>query len=109
MVLVLKENRIKLDIKCFTIRVVMHQNTLSREPVDVPSLKLFKAMFKVWVAWSSEKRLCPWRRGWKWMVFKGSFQIKPLGWKEPAEWQRGAPPVLVLTEAIFFTVAGTML
>jgi len=41
----LKEGRFRLDIrkKFFTIRMVKHQNRLSKEAVDVPSLTVFKA------------------------------------------------------------------
>jgi len=41
----LKEGRFRLDIrkKFFTMRVVKHWHRLSREFVDAPSLKVFKA------------------------------------------------------------------
>ncbi|KFV41567.1 hypothetical protein N341_05859, partial [Tyto alba] len=41
----LKEGRFQLDIRkiFFTVRVMRHWNSLPKEVVDAPSLKLFKA------------------------------------------------------------------
>ena len=49
----LRQGRLRLDIKrkFFTQRVVTHQNRLSKEVVDAPSLEAFKA--RLWAAWFS--------------------------------------------------------
>lgn len=41
----LEESKFRLDVKkkLFTPKVVKHENLLPREPVDAPSMELFKA------------------------------------------------------------------